>query len=246
MKGILNFREWDREKISTVVFYAVAVGLLVAFAGFLYWFVPGSIQRSIDYRQQTQELASQNEGLTTAIAIVNDWDARRLDSDLAKATVALPDGKKTSELISGLSMLASASGLVVRSIAYSPGQVSSVSAGVSPGAGGTGGLAIGSGGKVGVRVLSASMAVTADLSRVVDFLLRLKTTNQIVRVTTVQYGTTTDTSGVSANLALLVYYLPPAEGRIDWASVKRVDDKAVKLVEGLSGSDVFTLPKGSR
>lgn len=182
-----------------------------------------------------EQLSDEVTRLDKAITILTAIDQKQLAQDLASVNAALPGQKKTSGLVAGLSAVASASGVVVRELTFSPGRIATESSEVSNEQ-----LA---GSKV--RVVTASLSVGSDLPRLGSFLSKLQSASQLLGVSSVGFTAGSAREPLST-ISLSVYYQPPSAGVIDWGEVRPVSDKERQILASLSSKDVFILPEEQR
>lgn len=214
----------DLKKLKPYYFYILAGVVFVTNLAAVFWFIPNQVnkvsQKWRDLQQANQEI---NE-LTKTISNLENSDKSNLTQNLAKAAAALPDKKKTSGLVTGLSDLAEQNGVLIKSLEFSPGKLATGSADES--------LTVGN----GVKAITASLEVGADLPALITFLEKLQKVSQILGVTSVEFG------GKGTSLPLLVYYQPPRSGILNWKQVELLTAAETEVLKSLESKDVFTLP----
>lgn len=222
-------------KLQGLAFYIVCAAVVVGGVWFLLtapyqqWGEIASLQ--INKQQLSEEVVRLDKAITILAAV----DQKQLAQDLASVNAALPGQKKTSGLVAGLSAVASASGVAVRELTFSPGRIATESSEVSdqPLAGSK------------VRVVTASLSVGSDLPRLGSFLSKLQSASQLLGISSVGFTGATAREPLST-VSLSVYYQPPNSGVIDWGNVRPVSDKERQILASLSSQDVFILPEEQR
>lgn len=214
----------DLKKLKPYYFYISAGVIFIINLVAIFWFIPNQVnkvsQKWRDLQQTNQEI---NE-LTKTIYNLENSDKNNLTQNLFKAAAALPDKKKTSGLVTGLSELAGQNGVLIKSLEFSPGKLATGSADES--------TTIGN----GVKAITASLEVSADLSTLITFLGKLQKVSQILGLTSVEFGS----KGTS--LPLLIYYQPSRTGSLNWKQVELLTVAETEVLKSLDAKDIFTLP----
>lgn len=214
----------DLKKLKPYYFYISAGVIFIINLVAVFWFIPNQVnkvsQKWRDLQQTNQEI---NE-LTKTIYNLENSDKNNLTQNLYKAAAALPDKKKTSGLVTGLSELAGQNGVLIKSLEFSPGKLATGSADES--------TTIGN----GVKAITASLEVSADLSTLITFLGKLQKVSQILGLTSVEFGS----KGTS--LPLLIYYQPSRTGSLNWKQVELLTVAETEVLKSLDAKDIFTLP----
>lgn len=224
-------------KIKAYAPFALLAALILAEVLFLAFYLPGKVFELLDLRDKTTSLSSDVKQLMAANSQLAAVDENQLNSALNIAEVALPDEKKVAGLIAGLGKVASSSAVAVKSISFSPGQISTASGQVSVGASD---LAIGD----GVRAIPVNMSVASSLTNFLDYLNKLQSASQLLGVTGINYSLPSQTSG--GEMSLLVYYLPARTGRPTWQYIPPIEATDLEVLSKLSPADIFILPGATR
>ncbi len=206
------------------VFYTLIILVDVIILALLF---PGKVFKLIETKDQIEIFSTEERQLTEANELLAAVDINQLSSALVIANVALPDEKKVAGLISGLGTVASASGVVVRTISYSPGVVSTSSAQSQ-----------------NLDAIPVTMTLNSSLIQFLDYLKKLQSASQLLGVTGITYTLTGSSPGGEVNI--LVYYLPARAGKPSWLGVPRIDAEDLKILSKISPQDIFNLPLKSR
>ncbi len=216
-----------------IVLAAVLFGEILVLA----FYFPNKIFSLLEIRVKIDQLSGEVKQLENAeqsLSQVNDQD---LNSTLAKATVALPDEKRVTGVITGLVNLASASGVIVKSIEFSPGRISTK-------VGSPSGTPVVSSREIeiGDRVLAvpANMSVNSSLVQILSYLSKLQTSGPLLGVTALNYSLSGSAPG--GTISLLVYYLPNREGKPGWEFIPTISPDEIATLGKLPSSDIFRLP----
>lgn len=223
-------------KVKTYAPFGLLGLVILVEVWFLAFYLPGKIFGLLELRDQVTRLSQDVGQLATANEQLGAVDNTQLAAELTVAEVALPDEKKVAGLISGLGSLASSSGVLVKSIAFSPGRVSTSSADLTGG-----GSEIEVGDKV--RAIPVTMTVTSSLEQFLDYLERLEAASQLLGVTEINYSLSGPTGG---DLGLLVYYLPARTGKPSWQHIPSISSEDLAVLSKVSPLDIFNLPAGPR
>lgn len=173
---------------------------------------------------------------TNALSMLESLDSSGVDGYLAKVLLALPDEKKISGVISGMTALASSSGVVVTDLEFSPGIVATISAETKNNAPDE---------KVvdenlNVRMVPASLTIIASVDSLIDFLKKLSTASQLIGVSAVSYSV--DRPGqVKATIAIAIYYQPRDISKFSWQNLRAIPDEDIGFIQSLPGEDLFVL-----
>ena len=214
----------DLKKIKPYLFYIFAGGIIILELVVMIFLFPAQISKISQNWQDLQDVTKETTDLTKTIAALANSDKNNLKQNLDKATAALPDKKKTSGLVTGLSDLAGQNGVIIKNLEFSPGKLATGSADES--------TTIGN----GVKAVSASMEIGADLPTLIVFLGKLQKVSQILGVTSVDF------TGKGASLPFLVYYQPPRQGTLNWKQVELLTTQETQVLKSLDATDIFTLP----
>lgn len=218
----------DVRSYLPIIFLGLTIlveALLLAF------YFPGQIFNILDKRDQLGRLATDVKSLATANNQLVAVDSNQLTLELAIAEVALPDEKRVAGVITGLSTVASASGVTTKAISFSPGNVGTVSA--VPAAN-----EIEIGDKV--KAIPVTMTISASLSQFLDYLKKLSVASQLLGVTAINFSLSANPPG--GDVGLLVYYLPARLGKPGWQYIPTISADDLKVLSTLSPSDIFNLP----
>ena len=147
------------------------------------------------------------------ISVLESLDQVKVRRDLATVVAALPNEKKVTGMVTGLTNLASASGVSVSSVELIPGKISTKSAGVSQTAIKANDLAdVDVGG--GVRGIPLSRVGSGNEPRFLDLVGKIARVSPLLGVRKLDF---TVAGGVerSGQLTILVYFMPVDTSRID-------------------------------
>lgn len=214
----------DLKKIKPYLFYIFAGGIIILELALVIFFFPAQWGKISQNWQDLQDTTKEAADLTKTISALANSDKDNLKQNLDKASAALPDKKKTSGLVTGLSDLAGQNGVVIKSLEFSPGKLATGSADEA--------TTIGN----GVKAVSASMEVGTNLPTLITFLGKLQKVSQLLGVVSVDF------TGNSASLPLLVYYQAPRQGSLNWKQVELLTTQETQVLKSLEATDIFTLP----
>lgn len=219
LTGALNV---PRQDPKTYVFFGLTalVILAEAIAGVVYF--PGKVR---ELYSTAQDLDTLKEEVTAREAIVTELEAvdqNQLKSQIALATSALPSEKKISGLITGLTNLASSSGIAVTELSFSPGLVSTRS-------GSTTQISVepeiaGQSAEDGVRGIPISLAATANEPQLlIDFMGKIAKVSPLLGIKTLSYRVSDQNK--SATFLFVIYYQPAPQ------ALEGNQVRAIKLTE---------------
>ncbi len=223
-------------KLPQTSFYFLVVAVLLGEAIALWNLFPWEVGQIQKLLAQKQEVGAAVTSLNSALVVLRGVDQKQLARQVAVTDAALPFGKKTSGLVAGIRNVASASGVTLQALEFSPGLISTDSAEVIvdvPVPGTT------------VHRVDATVTLNADLSHLVTFLTKIYTSSQLIGVAEIDYSGSTVRQQI-AQVAFKVYYQPKSEDPIDWKKVRPVSADEAKVLQSLSSQDVFILPEERR
>lgn len=226
-------------KIKTYAPFALLGIILLVEVLSLAFYFPKKIFELWDLKGRITLLSSDVKLLAQAQQELAAVDATQLSSYLKLAEVALPDEKKVAGLITGLTDVASSSGVAVKTVSFSPGRISVSTASAGVVGGGTGEVEIGD----KVRAIPVTMTVASSLTQFLDYLKKLQAASQLLGVTGITYSLSGQSGG---DLNLIVYYLPGRLGKPGWQYIPVISAEDLKVLSDLSPLDIFNLPSGSR
>jgi hypothetical protein len=176
-----------------------------------------------------------------ALKMLSSLDASQVDGYLNKVLLALPDEKKTSGIISGMTALASSSGVVVTGLEFSPGFVATNSGQTAETPGPEEIVEAG----LNLRAIPASLTVTASVDSLINFLKKLSDASQLIGVMGVNYGSS-GPDQVKATILIKIYYQPRDINKFAWKDLKPIQDEDISFVQALPDEDLFVLeaPQG--
>lgn len=219
-----------------IYFYLGVVTVILVEAILLVTFLP-TLYASLRGKMATADARGKEvSSFAEALSMLGSLESSQVDGYLAKVLLALPDEKKTSGVISGMTALASSSGVVVTDLEFSPGVVATNSAGTkddSPQE------------KVidealNVRAIPASLTIVATVDSLIDFLKKLATASQLIGVSAVSYSA--DRPGqIKATIAILIYYQPRDINKFSWRNLKAIPKEDVGFIQTLPDEDLFVL-----
>ena len=218
------------------IWFYIAVGAAFIIEAYLAFIVlPGTVSSMMDKRSEIEADEKEVADLTTVVGSIQKIDQAELETAVAKTTAAMPNEKKTSGIIYGMSKLAGDNGVVVNNLEFSPGLVSTRSGTIvstEPV-----GQAVGS----GVKQISATLTVSGELSKIVDFLVELRRSSQIIGVNRVEYALSASRANTGI-ISLMIYYQPPKNNaQDDPKSVPFMSEADKEIISDLPETDVFTV-----
>lgn len=212
------------------IFAALIVMTEIAALYFLALPLPGKISDS--WNRLTKD-RQETEALNTLVSTLASTDVTSLEETRQKVNAALPDEKKTAGIIFGLTRLASSSGVIVNSLEFAPGLVST-SSGSLPRETVPKKTA-----EFGVKSIPASLTLTAEIGPLARFLDDLAKVNQVIGVEQVSLSRTSGRT--IADVSLILYYQPPKTGTITWKQIQPVTAAEQEILESLTGVDIFRI-----
>lgn len=219
-----------------IYFYLGATALIGAEIAILFFVMPGyfsSLREKMAFSEvRREEVAAYDKSLK----MLSTLDQSQIDSYLGKLLLALPDEKKTSGIISGMTALASQSGVVVTGLEFSPGFVATNS-----------GQTIEATSQdrvvdsaLNVRAIPAALTISASPVSLINFLKKLSEASQLIGVSAVNY----ESSGIGqikAVISIQIYYQPRDISRFSWRGLRGVSGEDIGFVQTLPGEDLFVL-----
>ncbi|MCL4397489.1 hypothetical protein M1403_00420 [Patescibacteria group bacterium] len=224
----------DLKKIRPYFFFIFLFVVFAAELGVLVIFAPSLYSTILSARASLAAQTAEVNTLSDLVTALNQTDPANLAALQKKVTAALPDEKKTAGVVTGLTRLASSSGVVVNSLEFSPGLISTGSA-TAVVTNTSGEIVLGG----GVKAIPAQLTVTADVPAVSRFLADLAKSSQMIGVTSVEY--THSGPKTSTALGLLLYFQPPKEGAVTPKQVQPLTSQEVGLAQSLPQEDIFTV-----
>ena len=221
-------------KLSKYNFY-FAIGFLVILEILVAVFVlPGQYKQIGQEQAQLDQVNTDINNLNQSLSSLSQIDAKTLNNYFDKASAALPDEKKTSGLITGLSKLASASGMVMESLEFTPGLISTESGLPAP----PPVPAVIQGG--GIQSTTAFMVVSGDLPSLTTFLRNLHKASQLLGIYGVKYRVLS-AAGLQTEVDIYVYYQPAQNIEELWKHSVALSDTDKEVLSKLAGKDIFNL-----
>lgn len=220
--------------VRKISFYFLVVTIVGLESIYLVREVPHQWDQIASLRQNEQSFKKEVATLAQAAEVLNNLDKSELAKQLDTVNAALPSQKKTSGFVSGISTIASASGVVLKEVGFSPGRISTGSA--EPAEEVIKGSL--------VRSVNAAVQISSDQGKLVDFLTNLQNAIQLVGITNVIYETTAKDS--TAHVSLKVFFEPVSASPIAWEQVRPNSPEEDETIESLSDKDVFSLPEEQR
>lgn len=215
------FKIVKKYKLYILIFVVILVEAL-----FVILFLPSTVNKIGENIAKKDVINLEIIELNTILDSLANLDKENLNSNLSKASAALPDQKKTAGLVTGLTNLALTSGATVKNLEFAPGLISTKAASMKMGP--------------GPKAVDASMTVIADLNSLVDFLSKINKASQLLGVSDLQF-TNEISSGSQAKIGLYIYYLPLDETKITTKQITPPTETENKVLEGLSSKDIFIL-----
>lgn len=213
------------------IFTVILVEILFAFL-----VLPSGVNTINDNRSKLKALNSEIANLTQIIDSLENMDTKNLNNDLQKASAALPDQKKTAGLVTGLTNLASTSGVLLKNLEFAPGLISTDAASLAilrnPGEDIIKGE--------GIKAVNASMVVIADLNSLIDFLAKINKASQLLGVSSLHFGSQTG-DNKQASIEFYILYQPAKKSSILLKQVTPLTESEKKVLESLSSKDIFIL-----
>lgn len=217
-------------KIQSASFYLLVALVVAAEVLSIVIIVPPRVQNILANQTKFSSLSLQTRDLESAVQTVTSIDKTRLAGYMQKSTIALPDGKKTAGIVSGLSNVASSAGIVVRDLELSPGLLSSPSARAPA--------------VQGLKYVPAALLLSADLPSLSKFISSLQTTSQVLGISDVHYVSSANYKSVE--MGVQIFYLPPLEGPVEWKQLEALTPTELNLLESLPDKDLFIVPPTTR
>lgn len=219
-----------------MVYFYVGAAIIVLVEGLLLVSVLPNLYKELREKMtladsRSAEVASYG----SALKMLSQLESSQVDGYLGKVLLALPDEKKTSGIISGMTALASTSGVVVTDLEFSPGAVASDSGQLE-------GVSVE---KVvdkdlNIRAVPASLTISASIDSLIVFLEKLANASQLIGVSAVSY--TSSTPGqLKATISVLMYYQPRDISKFSWRGLKEISDEDANYIQNLPDEDLFIL-----
>lgn len=219
-------------QFQALSFYLIITFVIIVEILLAVFFIPNRIQSIMTKRQEIAQQSDDYRGLQAAVNALSQVDKSVLDRYLQRSTAAIPNEKKTTGIVSGLSVIAVTNGVMVRNLELNPGLISSASA-QSPAPAGT-----------GLRFVPATLTVTANFQALNNFLTSLRKTSQIISVRDLTFDAVGDNNRVQ--IGVQIYYLAPRSQSVSWSNIATLTPVEIDLLEKLPETDVFTLGQETR
>lgn len=219
-----------------VYFYVGAMIISLAELSLLLLLLPGLF---LGFREKFDRFGIRQVEVNSyaeSLKVLQSLNGPEVDEQLRKVLYALPDEKKTSGVVSGMTALASSSGVIVTSLEFSPGIVEASAAGQVD--------------EVrqeivvdeakNIKAIPASLSIVTNTDGLVSFLHNLSEASQLIGVTSVGY-TSDSLDQVKATVAILIYYQPRDINKFSWVGLKPLSESEASYVRALPGEDLFVL-----
>lgn len=211
-----------------IVLVSISLGTIIA--GIL--FLPSLLQTVLSKNEQLEALSAESRSLTRGMTVLDSIDTTVLDTYLQKVTVALPDEKKTSGVITGLDTIGLNSQVTIDRLVFSPGIISTSAAELAqdnnveklP---------------LGIKGTTASLVSSGTPESLTRFLSNLRNAKQMLGVQQVSLSEKND-QGMTADIGLIIFYQPPPTGPIKWDELRPLSAEETTLIDGLATTDIFT------
>lgn len=223
------------EYFKKVRFFLLVGGLILAESLFVLISVGRQWQSVSKLQSRKEEIRKEIAKLSSALDVINSLDRSKISSQLAMVKAALPSQKKTSGLVRGVAAIASASGVAIRSLEFSPGKIATDSATTMDE------VVAGS----QARSFKVDVVIETDLEKLLVFLTKLQLANQLMGVKSVNY-TVSAIRQPEASLALDVYFQPLPQPAVVWDQVRSVTAAEEKILGAFNSPDVFIIPEEQR
>lgn len=221
------------KRIRELGFYFLAAAVVLVEVVAVLGLIPSQWRELTALRANKMEKSQKVRELETGLSVLTTVDQRELVKQLAVVNAALPSNKKTSGLVSGIIRIASASGVALSSLEFSPGNVSTVSA-----------EAVEDEAVLGtkVRQMAATVTIGSDVLGLTTFLSKIASASQLIDTKEVSYSN--NASRVrSAQITLQVYFQPESTELVKWGEIRPVSASESAILRALSSKDVFTVPQ---
>lgn len=240
----MNLRPYFKFSLPVQPYYLLVGGVIAVEVVFGYFFLWPKITEIGNLRKQVAEKQGEVDRLKKSWNYLSTVDQNKLRSDLEIATAALPDDKKVSGVVSGVSKVASASGVALLSLNFSPGRVSTQAAVesekvlISPEVSN----------RLNVKSLDANITITGSLSQAKIFLQKLASASQILGVESVDYILGAAGNNLSASdigsLSVKIYYQPNGSQNINvnYENLAPLTPEEEAVLAKLSPLDIFSPP----
>lgn len=226
MKKNVSTLKIDPQLASRFGYYAFLIILVIVEIGAMIQFIPGLIKSINENNSKISQITETNKKLRQSEANLSQMNAASLKSDLAKASAALPTEKKISGLVTGLTTLASSSGVIVTALEFSPGAISTKSSQVK---------------LTGVQSIPANLSIAGGINSILDFFAKLYLVSQLTTVNGISFGS--GTSGSSgATFPVVIYYQPANSNPIDYQKIELLTSEEQDIISKLTAKDVFVIP----
>lgn len=233
-------------EIKHLPIYLGAFLLVILEIAFLILFLPGKVTNISSWRTNIASLTQTVRLLDSTNQTLSQMDKNTLEAKLNQVNSALPTEKKVSGLVTGLSSLGSESGVIVQTIEFSPGVISSRSgqpAKTSITNPDTTTLPTGDKLAAGVKAIPLSLSVKGDIQSLISFLNSVHNANQIISLDSLDYRLANSGTNVAV-ISGRVFYQPQSNpGQIDLTHFQGLTEADEKEISRLPALDLFTLPR---
>lgn len=234
MKPLLSHLD-TLQNLSRYLPYLLFGTIILLELGFLVCFFPTTLDTIKTEQNKVSALTEENKKLAAAQTILGETNPKAIEDNLFRVTTALPNEKKISGLVTGLTGLASSSGVAVSSLEFSPGLIATAPSQLKSESQKTVSL------PNNVLAVPTSLSVNTGLSSLISLLRSLNSISQLVSVRAVSVGTT-GKGQTSAQFSVLVYYQPVNNQPVDFKNVQALTPEDRATINSLSSKDVLTLP----
>lgn len=224
-------------KITKPSAFLLLVGFIVALqVATTVFLLPKNLQKIPRLQSDIAGKKEDSLHLEKSLAVLGTLEDSQVQKLVSVALAALPDEKKTSGLFAGLTAVASASGVTVTSLEFTPGRVSTGSASLDSQNAKSFERQL----PHNVRAINASLTVISDFSSLATFIDRVEKASQVLGVASVSFSKL-ETTEPEAQITLEVYY-QPERTLLATDILEPISDQELNLAGSLSSKDIFKLP----
>lgn len=203
----------------------------------------GIVSRILTNASEMPQLTKDTIQLEQTLSVVDSLDSGKIGQELSRATTALPSEKKVSGIVSSLTSLASASGVVVNKLELTPCKISTRSARLKTPAL-PAQLEVASDCEnvkleKGVSGVPLTMQVLTSEAQLVDFVGKLHLVSPLLGVKNLEY--TVSPKGKMSTISLLLFFQPSTADLTKTDKLTPLSNEEENVVSGLS-KQIVILP----
>jgi len=228
--------KFDKKQVQRLYSYVIIVMIIGVEALTVLYFLPKKIASLKEAQNNISQLTAEVRTLQETVNQLSGVKPAVLEADLKRARLALPDEKKASGVILGLTKLASSSGVVLVSAEFSPGVMSTESARVTDEHPNVSTLAIGE----NVEVIPIQVGIIGGVDNIASFVKKISATGQLLGVNRVAFDAGLG-QGSNTNIELFFYFQPPKESLGKVSQSFQISDQDNEIIKAIPSDDAFTL-----